>query len=272
MDVKGYMMEVCTDPILGSIDAGDEYFLVCIANGINSAYKIYKEHQRLHPISYKNVHQRVQKLLKYSLIEEIFVTGGLKHGAKNYRLKTRGIAYVVTELLGGRNFSTFILSYQANAIFKTFIEPFLETRTIKHATYSLSMLLSNYITDCCEITRNSINNARDYYYDEGQIPQKYDLFNAPPFEYMYYKLNSSIQSFIMRSAILDEEIENWSDYFINKGWWYEPRPSQGKILCLAKDRNQTQSLLARDKKFMRSLKEVEHKFRIGFSTLSDLSQ
>ena len=112
--------------------------------------------------------------------------------------------------------------------------------------------------------------AREHYYDEGEIPQEYDLFNAPPFEYMYYKLSSSIQSFILRATILDEEFENWIDYFRNKGWLYRPRPSQGKILCLAKDRDQTQSLLARDKKFMSILRETENKFRIGFNALSDL--
>jgi hypothetical protein len=268
MDVKGYISEVCNDPIIGSIDAGDEFFLERISEGFNSAYKIYKDHQRFHSISYKNVHQRVQKLLKYALIEEVLVPGGLKHGAKNYRLKTRGIVYIFTELLKTRNFTIFILSHQANILFKTFLEPFLETRTIKAATYSLSILLANYITECCEITRNCINLAMDYSYDD-KISVNSDFFNIPPIAYMYYRLNSSIQSFIVRSAVLDIDSENYMDDVINKAWRKEPLPSEGKILCLAHDRDQTQSLLSKDRKFMKSLREVEYKFRIGFDALSD---
>src|SRR5437867_5110881 len=217
MDVKGYISEVCNDPIIGSIDAGDEYFLERISEGFNSAYKIYKDHQRFHSISYKNVHQRVQKLLRYALIEEVLIPGGLKHGARNYRLKTRGIVYIFTELLKTRNFTSFILSHQANIIFKTFLEPYLETRTIKNATYSLSILLANYITECCEITRNCINLAMDYAYND-KISNNSDLFNTPPIIYIYYILMSSIQLFIVRSAILNLESENYMDDVINKAW------------------------------------------------------
>jgi hypothetical protein len=89
---------------------------------------------------------------------------------------------------------------------------------------------------------------------------------------MYYRLISCIESFFVRSAILNEEIEDWDNYVINKGWRPNPFPSEGKIFCLANDKQETKCLLARDKKFMTLLRKMEDKFRVGFSTLADLAE
>jgi len=50
--------------------------------------------------------------------------------------------------------------------------------------------------------------------------------------------------------MLNEELEDWDSYVMNKGGRSHPLPSEGKIFCLANDKKETQLLLASDKKFM----------------------
>lgn len=276
MDVREYMFEVSREPIPRSIDLDDEIFLTYIAEGINSAYKIFKhlEHQVYHP-AYKNVHKRVQKLLRYGLIEEEILEPRPLHGAKNYRLKTRGLVYYCSHLSGIGDFIHFInviLSHKDDIIFKTFLFPFLERRTIKNATYTLTKLISNYIIECCEITKYYLQLEGEFY-GERQVDSVSDLFGGAPINYMYYRLNSCIQSFILRSVVLNEKFEDWDAYVINMGWdphrW--PQKRTHITACLANDKNETQFLLARDKKFMSSIRVTEEKLKIGFTTLTDLT-
>lgn len=164
-----------------------------------------------------------------------------------------------------------MLFHQDDIIFTTFLYPFLERRTIKNATYTLTKIISNYIAECCEITKYCLDHSEVYTDKNGIIPES-QLFDTDSMQYMYYRLNSCIHSFIVRSAILNEEDEDWISYVINKSWRSNLFlfPSEGKIFCLANDKKETQLLLARDKKFMNSLRKVEHEFRNGFTTLADL--
>jgi hypothetical protein len=282
MDLKGYITEYITEvwnaPVSSRMD-WNEMYLWYIASGTNSAYKIYAEENspdeptesktkdiQAYSIAYKNVHKRVQKLLKYGLIEEIIIPGGFKHGARNYRLKTRGLVYIFSKLLAPGNFIDFISSHHEDLLFKTFLYPFLERRTIKNATYTLTKMISNYITECCETTRYCLNLTADFV-KEDEVLAESDLFHIEPINYMYYRLNSSMRSFIVRCAILNEEFEDWDSYVMNKGWRGDPLPTEGKIFCLANDKKETQLLLARDKLFMTFLRKVEEEFRHGFNTL-----
>jgi hypothetical protein len=68
----------------------DVIFLQFIREGITSAYQIFsklKKEEDLPPVSYKNVHRRIQKLLDSNMIEEVKTQHGFKHGARNFRLR-----------------------------------------------------------------------------------------------------------------------------------------------------------------------------------------
>lgn len=270
MDVREYILDIYMPRVIvPRLNLEDEIFLSYISSGMTSAYKIYshlKSSGSYRP-AYKNVHKRIQRLLKYGYIEQVQKEGGFLHGAKNYRLKTRGITHIVSELFEPRTteLANFIRSHHANPIIKTFVDPILEMRTINNATYTLAKLLTNYIIDCCEITRFCFERLSPY---EGDQPStKLELFDNPPMGYMYYKLNWSIKSFILRCAILNEKCEDWDSYVINRGWRTHPLPSEGKIQCLANDKKQTQSLLAADKKFITKLREIEDDFKKGFNAM-----
>lgn len=270
MDIKGYIIEVSKAPIPDYLDTDDEYYLHEISEGVNSAYQICHHPIYKGPkIAYKNVHRRVKKLENYGLIEEKVMDRPPLHGRKDYVVTTRGLVYIFSELLQTRRFIDIVLSHQQNIIFKTFLDPYIQMRTVKNSTYTLTKLISNYIIECCEITKYCLRIASLYAEENEMIPES-DLFACTPINFMYYRLNLCIQSFIVRSVILNEESEDYDEYTINKGW--DPYiSSRRKVSCLANDKKETHYLLARDKKFMSSLRETEKKFRTGFTALTDLT-
>jgi hypothetical protein len=270
MDPREYILEIYKPPTPVPITFEDETYLSYVYSGINSAYKIYSYEKKTgaYAKAYKNVHKRVQGLLKKGLIEEIKRDEGFAHGAKNYRLTTRGLVHVLTEILekSPNDFNNFIKSHQENIIIRTFINPLFEKRTITNATYTLTRFLTNYIIDCCEITRYCFDRIGPFEGDD--VFTKLDLFDTPPINYMYYKLNWSIKSFILRCVILDEKREDWDHYGINMGWRGSTLASAGKIHCLANDVHETRRILMLDKKFMRKLQEIELDIRRGISSLT----
>lgn len=270
MDIKGYILDIYKPPVPVPINFEDEIFLSYIHSGINSAYKIYShEKSGIAPKAYKNVHKRVQKLLKNGLIEEIRRKEGFAHGAKNYRLRTRGLLHILTEILEQNEiyFSVFIKSHYDSVIIRTFVDPLFEKRTIINATYTLTRFLINYIIDCCEITRYCLDRIGPYEGDD--ILTKSDLFGIPPVDYMYYKLNWSVKSFILRCAILDEKREDWQHYVMNRGWRDDPSPSEGKVQCLANDIRETRCILMADRKFTTKFREIKEEISSGFSGFDD---
>lgn len=125
----------------------------------------------------------------------------------------------------------------------------------------------NYIIDCCEITRYCFDRMGPYEGDRSLT--KSHLFGIPPIDYMYYKLNWSVKSFILRCAILDEKGEDWRDYVMNKRWRNDPLPSEGKIQCLANDIKETRCVLMADRKFTAKLREIKEETKRGFNGFDD---
>ena len=108
------------------IETGDEIYLHWILDGHTSAYKIWLVHKKEYgPIAYKNVHRRIKKLFNANLIEDVKIEGGFKHGARNYKLTTRGLVYIFGELLIPRNITNILLIYPYNILFAAFLYPYL---------------------------------------------------------------------------------------------------------------------------------------------------
>jgi hypothetical protein len=113
MDVSRYISEI--EPISQRISnirklrhelgIKTELYLCTILQGQRSAYnlwKYYKENKLADSwsMAYKNVHQKIQKLLELGLIQqERPPIGGNKHGAINYELSTFGLIYVFSQSL-----------------------------------------------------------------------------------------------------------------------------------------------------------------------------
>jgi RIO-like serine/threonine protein kinase len=66
--------------------------------GAKSAYKIWDIRRKNgRPMNYKNVHARIKKLEKLSLIEKVL--GHFSRGAINYQLTTQGMSYYTITMI-----------------------------------------------------------------------------------------------------------------------------------------------------------------------------
>jgi hypothetical protein len=272
MDVLGYIYEVIGPTRMdGYIGPLEEEFLEFILRGTSSAYQIFsrlKKEKDMSPIAYKNVHRRIKKLLELNMIEEIKTQNGFKHGARNFRLNTRGIVYIFSEL-GVPHKNEILLSYYSeNTLFKTFLYPYLETNTIKSATYSLLKVIENYLEECCRITRYALHWMTDYADPTDPNTTWENMLGSPPIEVLQYQLNWHIQSFILKLCILTEDTVDWRHYpNVDPATHF---PSMEKIRCTANDRIETFDLLAHDKKFMKALGGIEKRFSEGYSKIIEL--
>jgi hypothetical protein len=119
-----------------------------------SAYKIYSKIKKEgSSLAYKNVHQKVHKLLSLGLIEEV-ETGYILHGAKYYQISPNGWLNLILKsedpyLQAVKKY------YDKNIIFKTFVYPYFELETIM---YFLNYLeLNAYLRNCCQTTVRIMN-------------------------------------------------------------------------------------------------------------------
>ena len=217
-------------------------------------------------MAYKNVHRRIRYLFELNLIEEIKKDGGFKHGAINYKLTTRGLVYLFSELgFNAPSSSKIVLSYMDNILFTTFLDPYFERRTIRSATYSLSRLIENYLNECSQMTRYALESMVYYSYPDMQPS---DLWDAPPIQVLEYQLNWHIQSFILKTAIMKDDFVDWR----NLERLTERPFGSRKIHCIANDRIDTFALLSGDKKFMKALEEIEDEFSEGFNKLVEFKK
>jgi hypothetical protein len=132
-----------------------EHFL---STGPTSAYQIFKNlKSKDHPMAYKNVNKRIQKLRSLNLIEEVKMQS--EHGAKYYRLTTGGLFNLLYKhklrSIMWLSAYKFFQNYGDNIIFKTFVYPYFERETILQINHPLSIFeLFSYLINCCEITEN----------------------------------------------------------------------------------------------------------------------
>jgi hypothetical protein len=277
MDMKEYISEVVKmGPIPEGIDRAHEIFLEWILKGHTSAYKIYLVHKNsvYRPIAYKNVHRRIKRLFQANFIEDVKVEGGFKHGARNYKLTTRGLVYIFREELSIGDINSILLKYPDDVLFKALLYPYFEKRTIKLATYSLLSLIGDYIAECCQITRYFLDRLMEYtrIRDDNTIaPDEIGLYI--PLQMLYLQLNWHIKSFLFRVAAMKEDHTDWrgsvTELPVPPG---DPVLALRKIRCTANDRMQTYELLSEDKKFMHALKDVESDFREGYQKLLEIKK
>jgi hypothetical protein len=254
MDPNRYISDfLCSERI--NIDLFQEILLHHILDGYTSAYKLYSLFKakkflgRVPP--YKNVHKRIRKLHKGGLIEEIQQPGGYKHGAINYRLTSRGLVYMFSELFTPKDIRAVMAKYPTNSLFKFFVYDYFDRKTLEHSTVTLTSLLQNYIAEGCQKIRlfvdSSLVDSYSVYEGEG-------YFNPGNFlrDILVYQLEWHKRSFILKVATLKGELIDWENKRAN-------------------DRQETLELLASDKKFMAALKEYGGEFRKGYDTLILLS-
>lgn len=278
MDLLEYIFEACRFPP-ADLDFVDTTFLNSIASGRNTtAYKLWNWNRRTNKgssvdMAYKNVHRRVQSLLKSGLISEIVIPGGFKHGAKNFALTTRGLVYLYSILWGSKDISDLIRSHRESPLLRTFIYPFFEIKTIANATPTLKLLLENFITACCQTTATYSRLLGDYIEDFKSVKSKSDLLGIVPINYMYYRLRSDTVSFIVKCALSVGEFEDWEEYEAlgpERSWKEDIVISNNSTLISSEDKIKTYRLLANDKKFMKALKKVEEEVVPAFSKLRDI--
>jgi hypothetical protein len=273
MGILGYISEIArAGSIPRLIERGDEIYLHWILDGHTSAYKICLVHKKEYgPIAYKNVHRRIKKLFNANLIEDVKIEGGFKHGARNYKLTTRGLLCIFGELLIPRNINNILLMYPDNTLFAAFLYPYFEKRTIKSATYSLIRMIESYLEECCQITRYSLEMLVEYSDDDEEIIEPNEIGTYPPLKVLYLQLIWHIKSFLLRVTIMKEEHTDWRH--IRPPLPVPPElrfPTEGKIRCTADDGMQTYELLSRDQKFMHAIRDIESDFYKGYQKLQKL--
>lgn len=229
------------------MDELNEVFLWLIMEEYSSSYKLHCFlKQNGGAIAYKNVNARVHRLYEAGLIEKVRKKVGF-HNAVNYRLTARGLVYIFSELMSPSDAAAIILSHSENILFETFVYPYFERRTLKRATYTFVGMLENYIREACQNIRYFLNPDRIALYS-----------NDPSFliEVLEFQLNWHVRSFILKLSTMKEGFTDWRE------WPYE------KVQCTPEeDKSKTFSLLSRDKKFMRALKEAEGELREGYEML-----
>jgi hypothetical protein len=152
------------------------------------------------------------------------IEGGFKHGARNYKLTTRGLLCIL----------------------------------IKSATYSLIRMIESYLEECCQITRYSLEMLVEYSDDDEEIIEPNEIGTYPPLKVLYLQLIWHIKSFLLRVTIMKEEHTDWRH--IRPPLPVPPElrfPTEGKIRCTADDGMQTYELLSRDQKFMHAIRDIE---------------
>jgi hypothetical protein len=268
MDLLGYINEITRVRFYPSrIDAIDEHLLSNILKGDTSVYKLYsKLKEERHPMAYKNVHRRIKKLFESNLIEEIKAEDGFKHGARNYKVATRGLIYLFSQAYVPHEKSIF-LSYSENVLFRTFVYPYFERRTIKSATYGLYRLIRNYLEQACQTTRYALERIAAFLTEYPSFKSTELMLELGPIQILQYQLNWHIKSFILKLAVITEDLIDWRNYNLQP---IEDHPLRGKIRCVANDREYTFALLSSDKKFMKALERIEGQVREGYDTLIEL--
>ena len=202
---------------------------------VSSIRSILKESGRT--MAYKNVHTRIKRLEKLNLIEK---AGKAKYGAINYQLTTQGILYQVSRFVNideSLSWSDFLPYYSNNVIFETLVLPYFEKDTIKHAGVQLYFAIVLYLGDCYQITLDAADRIRKAIVEHNEEDKEY---------------------FTKR---LIEDLEWQPREFALKLVTSFLRKKGGEI---------TVCQLAKDKKFVHLLREVQKDFDKGFSAINKI--
>lgn len=194
-----------------------------------------------HTMAYKNVHTRIKRLEELNLIEK--ASGKARHGrhgAINYQLTTQGMLYQVSRFVNideSLSWSDFLDYHSDNVIFETLVLPYFEKDTIKRAGVKLYFAIVLYLGDCYNITLDAADRIRKAIEEHNKDDQEY-----------YTKR-------------LKEDLE------------WQPREFVLKLVTnflRKKDDGVIMGQLAKDKKFLELLREVQKDFDKGFSAVNKL--
>jgi hypothetical protein len=173
-----------------------------------SAYQVYSNLKGTNlEMAYKNVHKRIQRLIELRLIKAQVQKKNVKHGAIYYRLTEDGIYHLFLKGLQGLMFDhvsfkketvivpvskKFVQHYHDNALFKTFLYPYFDKKTIQSANDFLLSDLFYYLHDCCK--------AVEYHARETSLPVLYRKFgwNSVPGPDNEYLLSSIKEIFDLK--------------------------------------------------------------------------
>lgn len=190
-----------------------------------------------HTMAYKNVHTRMKRLEKLNLIEN---AGEAKYGAINYQLTTQGILYQVSRFVNiddSLSWSDFLHYYSNNVIFETLVLPYFEKNTIKLAGVQLYFTIVLYLGNCYNITLDAADRIRKAIEEH----------------------NIEDQEFFTKR--LKEDLE------------WQPREFALKLVTsfLRKKSDAViMGQLAKDKKFVYLLREVQRDFDKGFAAVNKI--
>jgi hypothetical protein len=171
MDYFGYISEVYKQKLYEKTHLTNhefEFFYQNIArwevdNGPFSVYQIYTNiKDRGENMAYKNVHQKLQKLYSFGLLEGSEYNGRSIHGAKFYRVSSKGWftliinAYLISPLssIASTVRKAIQKYYTDNIIFSTLICPYFDPESIE-LLIEEKMLL-DYLINCCQSTVDAI--------------------------------------------------------------------------------------------------------------------
>lgn len=160
MDYSEYMLAAYRDDFRevkmteGDIDFLSEK-LASYREGRFSVYQIYSDMKKEgSSIAYKNVHQKVHKLLSLGLIQDVG-TGYVLHGAKYYQISLNGWINLILKSEDFLFHEAIRQYYDKNIIFKTFIYPYFELETILFFLNHLEV--NTYLRNCCQTTIHTMN-------------------------------------------------------------------------------------------------------------------
>jgi hypothetical protein len=188
-------------------------------------------------MAYKNVHTRIKRLEELKLIEKA-ENAKAKYGAINYQLTTQGILYQVSRFVNideSLSWSDFLDYYSDNIIFETLVLPYFEKHTIKCAGVRLYFAIVSYLRDCYQITLDAADDIRKAIEEHNEEDKEY-----------YTKQ-------------LKEDLE------------WKPREFALKLVTSflrKKNYRVIMDQLAKDKKFVELLREVQKDFDKGFSIVN----
>jgi hypothetical protein len=183
-------------------------------------------------MAYKNVYTRIKTLEKLNLIEK--VSEKSKYGALRCRLTTQGLFHQVSRFANideSISWTDFLDYYSDNIIFKTLIIPYFEKDTIKHANSILYFELVSYLRGCYQITLDAADRIRRAIEEHNKEDEEYYT------KRMKEKLEWQPKSFAFE--LLTRRLKE----------------ARGNTII---------GRLAKDKKFVGLLREVQKDFEKGF--------
>ncbi|PWU82147.1 MAG: hypothetical protein DLM72_03320 [Candidatus Nitrosopolaris wilkensis] len=287
MDYSGYISTVLRNNVKRiSIRDLDRKFLenqlLCqeLFYGPFSIYNIHSLFKKSGvSIAYKNVHQKVHRVLSLGLLEETRGPYSV-HAAKFYRLSLNGWINLIAE---GTLTPDYIYEpaikryYNTNIIFRTFLYPFFELETL---TSLESTDVGTYLENCCETTIRGINVLKITNKDPSFLSRSRRFYGIVcPLRYRereYADKQSSIAK--MMGEIIDySEVEKIGatkkaidriSYLLDlqlKSFLFE------QVMKNAA-KKEIQSVLSKDRKFVASIQDLGKEFTKNHDRLFALQQ